>query len=63
MTRWQRDEAEIRIRELLDAAKGRGPQKIVDTDGDFEVTFSRRKQTLEQLFAAPGPLADDDLDR
>lgn len=59
---WQRHEAEERIREVLDAAKGRGAQRVVDTDGRFLITFEPVKQTLEELFAKPGPFANDDLD-
>jgi hypothetical protein len=57
---WQRHEAEARIREVLDAAKARGSQRVVDDDGRFLITFEPVKQTLEALFAKPGPFADDD---
>ncbi|GGE07656.1 hypothetical protein FHT80_002539 [Rhizobium sp. BK226] len=57
---WQRQEAEARIREVLDAAKARGTQRVIDVDGRFLVTFEPVKKTLEELFAQPGPLSDDD---
>ncbi|QRM44611.1 hypothetical protein F2982_14865 [Rhizobium sp. BG4] len=59
---WQRHDAEDRIREVLDAAKTRGAQRVADTDGRFVITFEPVKQTLEELFAKPGPFADGDLD-
>jgi len=59
---WQRHDAEVRIREVLDAAKTRGAKRVVDTDGRFVITFEPVKQTLEELFAKPGPFADGDLD-
>lgn len=57
---WQRREAEARIREVLDAAKVRGAQRILDTDGSYDVTFVPKKRSLEELFSRPGPLPDDD---
>lgn len=57
---WQRDEAEARIKELLDAAIREGTQKIIDADGIFKVTFEKRKGSLEELFSKPGPISDDD---
>jgi hypothetical protein len=57
---WQRREAEARIHEVLDAAKARGAQRILDTDGSYDVTFVPKKQSLEELFSRPGPLPDDD---
>ncbi|HLP66151.1 MULTISPECIES: hypothetical protein [Ciceribacter] len=57
---WQRHEAEARIQEVLDAAKTRGTQRVVDTDGRFDVTFVPGEKTLEELFSRPGPLPDDD---
>ncbi|MGT2442958.1 hypothetical protein ACU4I5_10215 [Ensifer adhaerens] len=62
MDAWQRHEAEARISEVLNAAKTRGPQTVQDKDGTFKVTFSQRKAGLEELFAKPGLLEDDDLD-
>lgn len=59
---WQRHDAEVRIREVLDAAKARGAQRVADIDGRFLITFEPVKQTLEELFAKSGPFADDDLD-
>lgn len=59
-TEWQRPEAERRIAELLNAAKTRGVQKVVDLDGTFEVVFVPLKQSLEELFSTPGPISDDD---
>ncbi|WP_246271163.1 hypothetical protein [Rhizobium sophorae] len=58
---WQRQDAEARIREVLDAAKARGTQRVLDADGRFLVTFEPVKKTLEELFAQPGPLSDDDV--
>lgn len=58
---WQRDEAEARIREVLDAAKARGPQKVVDLDGTFSIVFAQQKQSLEKLFSKPGRLHEDDI--
>jgi hypothetical protein len=60
---WQRNEAEARIGEVLDAAKGQGPQTVADPDGTFSILFKRRRQGLEELFSEPGPLQEDDLDR
>jgi hypothetical protein len=57
---WQRQEAEVRIQEVLDAAKTLGTQRIDDTDGRFLVTYEPVKKTLAELFAQPGPLSDDD---
>ncbi|MFK0382447.1 hypothetical protein [Agrobacterium sp. NPDC090273] len=59
---WQRHDAEVRIRELLDAAKTRGPQTVQDKDGTFNIVYTPNKMGLEQLFSQPGPLRDDDLD-
>ncbi len=59
---WQRDEAEARIREVLDAAKAHGSQTVVDRDGMYAIVFTQRKQGLEKLFSKPGPLQEDDLD-
>lgn len=56
---WQRREAETRIQEVLDAARHRGAQEILDVDGRFVVTFEPVKGTLEELFAKPGPITDD----
>lgn len=58
---WQRDEAEARIHEVLDAAKARGPQNIVDPDGTYSIVFAQQKQSLEKLFSKPGRLHDDDI--
>ncbi|MBY3206852.1 hypothetical protein [Rhizobium laguerreae] len=58
---WQRDEAEARIREVLDAAKAHGPQMVIDRDGTYAIVFTRRKQGLETLFSKPGPLREGDL--
>ena len=33
---WQRHEAEARIQEVLDAAKARGTQRLIDTDGSWK---------------------------
>lgn len=57
---WQRHEAEARIQEVLDAAKARGTQRLIDTDGRFDVTFVPGKKTLEELFSRSGPIPDDD---
>lgn len=57
---WQREDAEKRIGELLDAAMTNGPQQIEDAHGVFKVVFEKRKATLEDLFAEPGPLTEDD---
>lgn len=57
---WQRDEAENRIKEVLDAAVRDGSQQIVDSDGVFKITFEKKKGTLEELFATPGPISDGD---
>lgn len=57
---WQRHEVAARIQEVLDAAKTRGTQRVIDTDGRFDVTFVPGKKTLEELFSRPGPLPDDD---
>lgn len=57
---WQRQEAEARIQEVLDAAKRLGAQRIIDPDGRFLVTYEPVKKTLADLFAQPGPLSDDD---
>ncbi len=57
---WQRHEAEARIQDVLDAAKAHGTQRVIDTDGRFDVTFVPEKKTLEELFSRPGPLPDDD---
>ncbi|MDX0480562.1 hypothetical protein GOD90_16925 [Sinorhizobium medicae] len=58
---WQRDEAEARIRDVLNAAKARGPQKVVDPDGIYSIVFAQRKQSLEKLLSKPGRLHDDDI--
>lgn len=58
---WQRDEAEARIREVLDAAKAHESQTLIDRDGTYAVVFTRRKQGLEKLFSNPGPLRKGDL--
>jgi hypothetical protein len=57
---WQREEAEKRIGELLDAAMNYGPQQIEDAHGVFKIVFEKRKATLEELFSEPGPLSEDD---
>lgn len=57
---WQRDEAEARIREVLDAAKTHGSQTVIDRDGTYAIVFTRRKQGLEKLFSTPGPLRKGD---
>lgn len=59
---WQRDEAERSIRDLLEAAIANGPQIVIDPRGVFEVTFSKREGTLEELFSTPGPIVEDDTD-
>lgn len=60
---WQRDEAENRIGEVLDAAKTHGSQTVIDRQGgSFKITFEQPNVTLEKLFSKPGPLLDDDLD-
>ncbi|MGO7981446.1 hypothetical protein ACC691_26430 [Rhizobium johnstonii] len=59
---WQRHDAVTRIQEVLDAAKALGAQRVLDTDGRFVITFEPVKQTLEELFAKPGPFADGDVD-
>lgn len=59
---WQRDVAEARIREVLDAAKSVGPQTVVDRDGSFEITFTQPTAGFEELFSKPGPLQDEDFD-
>ncbi|WP_421365855.1 hypothetical protein [Agrobacterium tumefaciens] len=56
---WHRTQAEDRIREVLDAAKGLGPQVIVDVDGRFEVVFHPGKQSLEELFSREGPIKSE----
>lgn len=61
-TNWQRSDARTNIDELLDAAKFRGVQKVLDLDGTFEVTFVPKKQSLEKLFSEPGPISSDDID-
>ncbi|MGM5008936.1 hypothetical protein ACD592_07295 [Rhizobium sp. 969_B3_N1_2] len=58
---WQRDEAEARIREVLDAAKAYGSQTVIDRDGTYAIVFTHRKQGLEKLFSKPGPLCEGDL--
>ena len=57
---WPRPEAERRIADLLDAAKTRGVQKVIDRDGTFEVIFVPPKQSLEELFSNPGPISEED---
>ena len=57
---WQRDEAEDRIREVLDAAMRDGTQQVLDADGTFRITFEKRRGTLEELFSKPGPISDDE---
>jgi len=57
---WQRDEAEHRIGELLDAAVRDGTQIIIGVEGVFMITFEKQKGSLEELFAEPGPISDDD---
>ncbi len=59
---WERDEAEARIHELLDAAKTHGPQTVIDRHGTYAIVFSRRRPRLEALFSRPGPLKEDDLE-
>jgi hypothetical protein len=56
---WQRPKAESHIRDLFDAAKVRGTQKVVDSDGTFEVSFVPRMGTLEELFSGPGTIGDE----
>jgi len=55
---WTRNEAELRISELLDNAKSDGPQRIVDDNGRFEVQYviSDLKQTTGQLLSKGGPI-------
>ena len=58
---WQKKDAASRFQEVMEAAKAIGTQRVLDTDGRFEVTFVPVKKTLEELFSEPGPLRDDDL--
>lgn len=57
---WQRHDAETSIQQVLDAARARGTQRIIDTDGRFLITYEPVTKTLEELFAKPGPFTDDD---
>jgi len=56
---WRRSEAEARIREVLDAARLRGPQILLEDEGSYEIRFVPRKQSLDDLFAQPGTFPDD----
>ncbi|WDZ79051.1 hypothetical protein PWG15_26560 (plasmid) [Ensifer adhaerens] len=60
---WTRAEAEARISEVFNAAKTRGPQRISEVGGTFELTFVRaRTKKLSQLLLQDGPLEDGELD-
>jgi hypothetical protein len=58
---WQRDDAEARIRMVLEAAKAHGSQTVIDRDGTYTIVFTRRKQSVEKLFSKPGPLREGDI--
>jgi hypothetical protein len=55
---WTRNDAELRIKELLDDAKTDGPQKIMDDGGRFEVQYvaGKLKQTTGERLAKGGPV-------
>jgi hypothetical protein len=57
---WPRTKAETSIREVLDALKAAGSQKVIEGDGDFEIVFHPRKQSLDELFSKPGPIITGD---
>jgi len=54
---WTRIEAERRIREVLDNAKSGEPQKIIDSDGLFEIRFrtTGTNETAGSFLARGGP--------
>lgn len=56
--RWTRDEAELRIHEVLDDAKSGRLQKIVDGAGRFEIRYisDKASQTTGQLLSKGGPI-------
>lgn len=58
---WSRKDAEQRIAILLNSAKSGHPQKIVDFDGSFEVTFTPAKtgESLSSLLAKGNPFEDE----
>lgn len=62
-TEWRRSEIKARIDELLEAAKSEGTQRLVDTDGSFDVTFKQNKQSVQELFSKPGLISGDEVDQ
>jgi hypothetical protein len=54
---WSRSDAESKISTVLNAAKSGYPQRIVDFDGTFEVTFLKAKTglTVAEVLAKGGP--------
>ncbi|PYE42632.1 hypothetical protein DFI02_106207 [Rhizobium sp. PP-F2F-G20b] len=56
---WKRGELRGRLDELLNAAEREGPQTVVDANGTFEVIFTAKKQSLEELFSEPGTISED----
>lgn len=55
---WEREDAERRIAEVLDAARSGAVQTIRDGDGVFELTFKAlvKKETAGQYLARGGPI-------
>jgi hypothetical protein len=57
---WLPADLETRAKDVLDAARHSGPQVVADVDGNFQIVFLPRKQTIDQLFSTPGPIPEDD---
>jgi hypothetical protein len=54
---WDREEAERRIGEVLDAARGGSAQIIRDRDGLFELVFKpSMKEPVGKFLARGGPI-------
>lgn len=47
---WQRSEVGARLDDLFDAARVDGPQTVIDANGTYEVTFSRKGSPLKIYF-------------
>lgn len=55
---WEREDAEHRIAEVLDAARSGTVQTIRDSDGVFELTFKAvvKKEPAGRYLARGGPI-------
>ena len=57
---WSREQAELEVRKIFDAAKKGILQRVEDKDGSFDVVFRRRgsRRRASDVLAKGGPLED-----